>query len=109
MVAGIMKRAENMRAEGTLATDALSDQRRPVRKVPHHASAYRRPGRPERNGFDFGIEDFHVQTKSRNIAAVFLGTGVLGVDPSLCPGGRRRYQVMPAGPEPPELVAQHLK
>jgi hypothetical protein len=24
---------------------------------------------------DFGIEDFHVQTKSRNIVAVFLRTG----------------------------------
>jgi hypothetical protein len=74
MVAGIMKGAENMRAESTLATDALSDQRRPVRKVPHHAGVYRRPGRPERNGFDSGIEAFHVPTKSRNIVAVFLRT-----------------------------------
>jgi len=105
MVAGIMKRAENMRTEGTLATDALSDQRRPVRKVPHHASACRRPGRPERNGFDFGIEDFHAQTKSRNIIAVFLGTGVLMES---IRAYARRYQVMPAGSETPRAGAQHL-
>src|SRR5258706_15519413 len=109
MVAGIMKRTETCAPRAHWLQTRWLFNVALCGKFPHQASACRRPGRPERNGFDFGIEDFHVQTKSRNIAAVFLGAGVLGVDPSLCPGGRRRYQVMPAGPEPPELVAQHLK